>query len=69
MLGWLFVPFYKHSGVFTMPEFLNRRYTVTSSWLSVITLISYVLTKVSVTAFTGGIFMESLLGLPFGMVL
>ena len=66
ILGWLFVPFYKHSGVFTMPEFLNRRYTRhTSSWLSVITLISYVLTKVSVTAFTGGIFMESLLGLPF----
>jgi SSS family solute:Na+ symporter len=66
ILGWLFVPFYKHSGVFTMPEFLNRRYTrKTSSWLSVITLISYVLTKVSVTAFTGGIFMESLLGLPF----
>ena len=66
VLGWLFVPFYKHSGVFTMPEFLNRRYTrKTSSWLSVITLISYVLTKVSVTAFTGGIFMESLLGLPF----
>jgi SSS family solute:Na+ symporter len=66
ILGWLFVPFYRHSGVFTMPEFLNRRYTrKTSSWLSVITLISYVLTKVSVTAFTGGIFMESLLGLPF----
>ena len=66
VLGWLFVPFYKHSGVFTMPEFLNRRYTrSTSSWLSIITLISYVLTKVSVTAFTGGIFMESLLGLPF----
>ena len=66
ILGWLFVPFYKHSGVFTMPEFLNRRYTRrTSSWLSIITLISYVLTKVSVTAFTGGVFMESLLGLPF----
>lgn len=66
ILGWLFVPFYKHSGVFTMPEFLNRRYTrKTSSWLSIITLISYVLTKVSVTAFTGGVFMESLLGLPF----
>lgn len=66
ILGWLFVPFYKHSGVFTMPEFLNRRYTrKTSSWLSIITLISYVLTKVSVTAFTGGIFMESLLGIPF----
>ena len=60
------MPFYKHSGVFTMPEFLNRRYTRnTSSWLSIITLISYVLTKVSVTAFTEGIFMESLPGLPF----
>ena len=66
VLGWVFVPFYKHSKVFTMPEFLNRRYTrTTSSWLSVITLISYVLTKVSVTAFTGGIFLQSLLGLPF----
>ena len=66
VLGWLFVPFYQHAGVFTMPEFLNRRYTrKTSSWLSIITLISYILTKVSVTAFTGGIFMESLLGLPF----
>ena len=66
ILGWAFVPFYKHSGVFTMPEFLNRRYTrKTSSWLSIITLVSYVLTKVSVTAFTGGIFLQSLLGLPF----
>jgi SSS family solute:Na+ symporter len=66
ILGWLFVPFYEHSKVFTMPEFLNRRYTRnTSSALSIITLLSYVLTKVSVTAFTGGIFLQSLLGLPF----
>jgi SSS family solute:Na+ symporter len=66
ILGWLFAPFYQHAKVFTMPEFLSRRYTrTTSSWLSVITLISYILTKVSVTAFTGGIFLESLLGLPF----
>jgi solute:Na+ symporter, SSS family len=66
ILGWLFVPFYQHAKVFTMPEFLSRRYTRrTSSWLSVITLVSYILTKVSVTAFTGGIFMYALLGLPF----
>ena len=66
IFGWVFVPFYKHSRVFTMPESLNRRYTrKTSSWLSIITLVSYVLTKVSVTAFTGGIFLQSLLGLPF----
>ncbi len=71
ILGWLFVPFYqllnnKMGKIITMPDFLKYRYTPrTGSWLSIITLIAYVLTKVSVTAFTGGIFMESLLGLPF----
>jgi len=71
ILGWLFVPFYqlmnnKMGKIITMPDFLKYRYTQrTGSWLSIITLIAYVLTKVSVTAFTGGIFMESLLGLPF----
>src|SRR5664280_3062429 len=71
ILGWLFVPFYqlmnnKLGKIITMPDFLKNRYTPrTGSWLSIITLIAYVLTKVSVTAFTGGIFMQSLLGLPF----
>jgi SSS family solute:Na+ symporter len=66
ILGWVFVPFYSHSKVFTMPEFLKLRYTrETSSTLSIITLISYVLTKVSVTAFTGGIFLQSVLGIDF----
>ena len=52
--------------IITMPDFLKFRYTQrTGSWLSIITLIAYVLTKVSVTAFTGGIFFEYLLGLPF----
>ena len=65
ILGWLFVPFYqlmnnKLGKIITMPDFLKNRYTPrTGSWLSIITLIAYVLTKVSVTAFTGGIFMES----------
>jgi SSS family solute:Na+ symporter len=66
ILGWVFVPFYAHSKVFTMPEFLSNRYNqTTSSTLSIITLISYVLTKVSVTAFTGGIFLQSVLGIDF----
>ena len=71
ILGWLFVPFYqllnnKLGKIITMPDFLKFRYTNrTGSWLSIITLIAYVLTKVSVTAFTGGIFFEYLLGLPF----
>ncbi len=71
ILGWLFVPFYqllnnKLGKIITMPDFLKFRYTKkTGSWLSIITLIAYVFTKVSVTAFTGGIFFEFLLGLPF----
>lgn len=71
LLGWLFVPFYqllnnKLGKIITMPDFLKFRYTQrTGSWLSIITLIAYVFTKVSVTAFTGGIFFEFLLGIPF----
>lgn len=71
ILGWLFVPFYellskKLGRIVTMPEFLRYRYTkATGTWLSIITLIAYILTKVSVTAFTGGIFFEYLLGIPF----
>lgn len=43
--------------IITMPDFLKYRYTPrTGSWLSIITLIAYILTKVSVTAYTGGIF-------------
>lgn len=71
ILGWLFVPFYqllnnKLGRIITMPEFLKFRYTKrTGYWLSVITLVAYILTKVSVTAFTGGIFFEYLIGLNF----
>ncbi len=71
ILGWLFVPFYqllinKMGKIITMPDFLKYRFTPrTGSWLSIITLVAYVLTKVSVTAFTGGVFFEYLLGLNF----
>ena len=40
LLGWVFVPFYLKSGVFTMPEFLERRYSATALWvLSIISLV------------------------------
>jgi solute:Na+ symporter, SSS family len=56
LLGWLFVPFYARSKVFTMPEFLERRFNPASrSFLSIISLISYVLTKVAVTVYAGGV--------------
>jgi len=64
LLGWVFVPFYAHSKVFTMPEFLMKRFNKnSSSFLSIITLISYILTKVSVTAYCGGVFLQAVTGI------
>ena len=66
LLGWFFVPFYLKSGVFTMPEFLERRYSPAARWyLAVISIVGYVLTKISVTVFAGGIVFEALMGLDF----
>lgn len=66
LLGWLFVPFYVKSGVFTMPEFLERRYSAGARWyLAVISVVGYVLTKISVTIYAGGVVFESLLGISF----
>lgn len=66
LLGWVFLPYYVRSGVFTMPEFLERRFDARSRWiLSVVSLVAYVLTKVSVTIYAGGIVVSALLGIPF----
>ncbi|HVK96235.1 MAG TPA: sodium:solute symporter [Flavisolibacter sp.] len=66
LLGWLFLPFYMRSGVFTMPEFLEKRFDARSRWfLSIFSLVGYVLTKVSVTIYAGGIVVSQLLGLSF----
>jgi SSS family solute:Na+ symporter len=64
ILGWFFVPFYERSGVFTMPEFLEKRYNKGSrSVLSVISLVSYVFTKVAVTVYAGGIVFKQVFGI------
>ena len=66
LLGWLFLPFYIRSGAFTMPEFLEKRFDARSRWfLSVFSLAGYVVTKVSVTIYAGGIVVSELLGIPF----
>lgn len=52
LLGWVFVPFYMRSMVYTMPEFLERRFNPQSRiLLSIIQLLSYIITKASVTIF------------------
>ena len=67
MLAWIFVPFYMRSGVFTMPEFLEKRFNAASRWiLSVVSLVAYVFTKVSVTVYAGAMVFGVLLPDTFG---
>ena len=67
LLSWVFVPFYYRSKVFTMPEFLERRFNSTARWiLSIVSLTAYVFTKVSVTVYAGAIVFKTLLPDTFG---
>ena len=62
VLGWIMVPFYMRSKVFTMPEFLEKRYSPQArTILSIISLVAYVLTKIAVGIFAGGIVFSVLL--------
>ncbi|MBX3746350.1 MAG: sodium:solute symporter [Verrucomicrobiae bacterium] len=62
VLGWLLVPFYMRSRVYTMPEFLERRFSPASRWvLSIISLLAYILTKVAVGIYAGGVVFSALL--------
>ncbi|MCU4163447.1 sodium:solute symporter [Carboxylicivirga caseinilyticus] len=64
ILGWVFVPFYSRSMVLTMPEFLERRFNPESrTILSLISLVSYVLTKVAVTVYAGGLVFQQVFGI------
>src|SRR5258707_8889746 len=66
LLGWLFVPFYLRSGVYTMPEFLERRYNPAArSYFTWVSIVGYVLTKISVTLFAGRVVMRAVTGYDF----
>ena len=65
LLGWVFVPFYLRTGVYTMPEFLEKRYSkACRNYLSVISIFAYVITKISLIIFAGALVFETM-GIPF----
>jgi SSS family solute:Na+ symporter len=69
LLAWVFLPFYYRAGVFTIPEFLERRFSPKARWiLSSVSLVAYVFTKVSVTVYAGGMVFGVLLADTFGSV-
>ncbi|HEY7500572.1 MAG TPA: sodium:solute symporter [Vicinamibacterales bacterium] len=66
ILGWVFVPFYLRSGVYTMPEFLERRYGPACRWyLTTVSVIAYVVTKISVSLYAGALVLRAVLGWDF----
>ncbi len=65
LLGWVFVPFYLRTGVYTMPEFLEKRYSkACRNYLSVVSILAYVITKISLIIFAGALVFETI-GVPF----
>jgi solute:Na+ symporter, SSS family len=65
ILGWVFVPFYLKTGVYTMPQFLEMRYSPAArTYLSVISILAYVLTKISLIIFSGALIFD-MFGIPF----
>ena len=63
VLGWVFVPFYLRSKVYTMPEFLERRYNrACRVYLAGISLVAYVFTKIAVGLFAGALLLQAVLG-------
>ncbi len=62
VLAWVFVPFYARALVFTMPEFLERRFCTQSRYvLSIVSLITFVVSKIAVGIFAGGVVFATLL--------
>ena len=62
ILGWVFVPFYMRSMVFTMPEFLEKRFSTGSRYvLSIVSIVTFIVSKIAVGIFAGGVVFGTLL--------
>src|SRR6476620_8159132 len=63
ILGWIFVPFYLRSNVFTMPEFLERRFNRScATYLASVSVIAYIFTKISVHLYAAAVVLERVVG-------
>uniref|UniRef100_A0A673BHK6 Sodium/myo-inositol cotransporter n=1 Tax=Sphaeramia orbicularis TaxID=375764 RepID=A0A673BHK6_9TELE len=64
LLGWLFIPVYIHSGVYTTPQYLSKRYggRRLKVYFAALSLILYIFTKLSVDLYAGALFIQESLG-------
>ena len=65
-LAWVFVPFYVRTNVYTMPEFLERRYGAACRWyLTTVSVLAYIFTKISVSLYAGALVLRQTVGWDF----
>ncbi|XP_037646911.1 sodium/myo-inositol cotransporter [Sebastes umbrosus] len=64
LLGWVFIPVYIHSGVYTMPEYLSKRFggKRLKFYFALLSVLLYIFTKLSVDLFAGALFIQESLG-------
>ncbi|XP_029304552.1 sodium/myo-inositol cotransporter-like [Cottoperca gobio] len=64
LLGWIFIPVYIHSGVYTMPEYLTKRFggNRLKVYFAALSLVLYIFTKLSVDLYAGALFIKESLG-------
>ncbi|KAF1371801.1 hypothetical protein PFLUV_G00272870 [Perca fluviatilis] len=64
LLGWIFIPVYIQSGVYTMPEYLSKRFggNRLKVYFAALSLILYIFTKLSVDLYAGALFIQESLG-------
>lgn len=64
LLGWVFIPVYIHSGVYTMPEYLSKRYggSRLKVYFAFLSVLLYIFTKLSVDLYAGALFIQESLG-------
>uniref|UniRef100_A0A146Q070 Sodium/myo-inositol cotransporter n=1 Tax=Fundulus heteroclitus TaxID=8078 RepID=A0A146Q070_FUNHE len=64
LLGWVFIPVYIHSGVYTMPDYLSKRYggNRLKVYFACLSVLLYIFTKLSVDLYAGALFVQESLG-------
>ncbi|KAJ8300476.1 hypothetical protein KUTeg_021995 [Tegillarca granosa] len=63
-LGWLFLPVYISAGVYTLPEYVEKRHggRRIRTYLSCLAIVLYIITKLAVSIFAGSLFIQMALG-------
>ncbi len=62
LAAFIFVPYYWRAGVYTLPEFIGRRYNAAARWLLASVLLLFMLLTLSILLWTSAVFLNTVLG-------